>query len=158
MRKRSFPTKFTIPGSRSWRQTDVLTTRTTCYPGALAHQKAPKTFDPRRWSLPTKGSERVTDRPRLIPFGVIRGTRAGGLERPGWQSHPSHSSRGLARHERHPRKSKASIRSRRDRSTLTADEFAFLGPFVAAIPSGSSIRSEISGGVARCALTPGCCG
>ena len=58
--------------------------------------------------------------------------------RSGWQSHPSHSSRGLARHERHPRKSKASIRSRRDRSTLTADEY---GISVAAIPAGSSIEA-----------------
>ena len=41
--------------------------------------------------------------PSVRPFGVDIGNKACGLEPPGWRSHPSYSSRGLARHERHPR-------------------------------------------------------
>ena len=53
---------------------------------------------------------------------------------------------GLARHERHPRKSKGSVRSRRDRST--ADEYAF---FRGCDPVGIVSRVGNSGGVALCA-------
>ncbi len=39
----------------------------------------------------------------LSPSGIATGNETCAGEPPRWRSHPSHSSRGLARHERHPR-------------------------------------------------------
>ena len=92
--------------------------------------------------------------PSVRPFGVDIGNKACGLEPPGWRSHPSYSSRGLARHERHPRIFRLPMtipkgsqpRHTKGRSVLPQPDCCD--------PSGIGWLLSFSGGIARCALNP----